>query len=272
MFDNIKHFLSNRINAALVGALALILIGASFGVYKVLSKPAAALPEEVIELGFDPEGPYAILEPRKDGYAVGLNMLRVASYKAFSYQLVYSSLGTTAGEAYSEGPIDRAAGALDTYIELNNKSEFSQELLFGTCSKGDTSSTKHCVFDKNVENGTLTLMIKQEPKKGDKTQKVYRMNTTWTMRQPDIALGKLTSADEHFIYTTKAKAAELSNTGFTLINDITGAPKFPDNKKVLGKVYALNVPAAKTLPAGSVIIETPETPSDGAQIGVYNVS
>jgi len=107
MFDNIKHFLSNRINAALVGALVLILIGASFGVYKVLSKPAAALPEEVIELGFDPEGPYAILEPRKDGYAVNLNMFRVASYKAFSYQLVYSSLGTTAGEEYSEGPIDR---------------------------------------------------------------------------------------------------------------------------------------------------------------------
>jgi hypothetical protein len=85
-------------------------------------------------------------------------------------------------------------------------------------------------------------------------------------------LGKLTSADEHLIYTTKAKASELSNTGFTIINDITGAPKMPENKKVLGKVYALNVPAAKTLPAGGLIIETPETPSADAQIGIYNVS
>lgn len=257
----IKIFLSNRINLALVVALSLIVVGVGFAASIFLAKPATPAVYQEEELTFQADGPYAILQPRRDGNALILNFRRVSSYDSFAYEIVYESEG-----------IDRGAGSLDTFVELkdelgssaNKKSEYSQEILFGTCSKGDTFSTLHCVFDKNVENGTLTLRIKD-----NKNAKIYKMVTQWHLQKPDVALGKITSADEHFVYTTKAGKDELTIAGFTMVNDITAVPKLPDGKTVMGKVYAFNLPDARIFPKGDVLLEIADTPPANAKIGRY---
>lgn len=250
----LRNFFSNRVNVILTVVLLVILIGVGGLSYKFLSKSPTPKAFEEVELQFDPEGPYAILEPRRDGNAIVLNFRRVASYDAFSYEIVYESEG-----------IDRGAGSLDTYIELKDKkSEYSQEILFGTCSKGDTFSTLHCVFDKNVENGTLSLNIRDS-----KNGKIYKMVARWHLQKPDVALGVITSADGNFTYKSEAKKDELSLVGYTLVNELTGVPKLPDGKRVFGKVYALNIPTARNLPKGIVSMETAENPLSSAKVYRY---
>lgn len=271
--NQIKKFLSNKINLGLVIALILILGGISFVVNKLFAVNPADLPTEEIDLSFDAEGPYAILEPRRDGNAIILNVFRVAAYESINYELAYQSAGSTADEGI--GTVDRGVqGTIQAKDEQDSstrkKSEYKQEILFGTCSKSDTFATAHCVFDKNVENGTLILNIKKPYKKGDKTNIVYKMVTAWHLQNPDVALGVVTSADNHFQYRSKASEDELSIVGFTMINDLTGAPKLPQGKKVSGKVYAMNLPTAKTFPQGEVTIELIDNAPGGVQIGRYN--
>src|SRR3989344_4365939 len=145
-------------------------------------------------------------------------------------------------------------GTIDT---KSKKGEYEQEILFGTCSKNV------CKYDKGVENGTLTLHIR----KGDNA---YKMITQWHLQQPEVALGILTSGDEHFIYTMNAKGAELALVGYSIVNDLTGLPKLPDNTQVIGKVYSLNVPLAKELSGGVVTIELPESPAQGSKIARFD--
>lgn len=262
----LKKFFSNKLNAVLVIVLLVILGGIGFAAAKFLQVNPDDLPIEEVDLSFDPEGPYAILEPRRDGNAINLNIYRTSSYTSINYELAYQSAGSTADEGI--GLVDR--GVQGTIEAKDKKSEYRQEILFGTCSKGDTSSTLHCVFDKNVENGTLILKIKKPYQKGDKTQLVYKMVTGWHLQKPDVALGIITSADNHFQYKTSALEDELSIIGFSMVNDLTGAPKLPQGKKVLGKVYAMNLPTAKAFPKGSLTIELIENPPAQAQIGRYN--
>ena len=83
-------------------------------------------PIEEIELNFDPEGPYALLVPRRDGNAMNVVIKRVSSYDSFSYQITYTD----------EEGIDRGAGDPNTWIKVEKaKSEFDQLILFGTCSQ-----------------------------------------------------------------------------------------------------------------------------------------
>lgn len=252
-----KYFsldLSKRLNIILVGVLILI-IGGSVLIYnKFFVKHYAATVNEV-DLPFDPQGPYALLYPRRDGDALVLNIKRVSDYDGISYDLEYQSQG-----------IDRGVhGDIKKLDDNNKKSEYTQEILFGTCSQGFTTGTAHCVFDKGVENGTLTLHIR----KGDNG---YRMITTWHFQQPDVALGIITSGDNHFTYKTSASREELALVGYTIINDLSGAPKLPENKSVVGKVYALNVPTAKTLPPGQVSVELAARAPTGSQIASYDDS
>lgn len=257
--DKLTLLLRNRTNLVLIGVLVLI-VGASLIAIPQLTKnniQKQTILEE-IDLTFDPEGPYAQLLPRRDGNALILNIKRVSAYDAINYELAYQSKIDE-----SEEPIDRGVtGSVDT---KSKKSEYSQEILFGTCSKGDTFSTRHCVFDKNVENGTLTLKIQKD-------NKVYKMTTGWHLQKPDISLGEIVSADTHFIYKTQGSRSELANTAFTIVNDLSSAPKLPENKQVFGKVYSFNVPATKSFPKGKVSIETAEKPSNSAKIGFYNES
>lgn len=264
--NQLKKFFSNKFNLGLVIVLILILGGIGFAVSKFFAVNPADLPTEEIDLSFNPESPYAILEPRRDGNAINLNIFRVAAYESINYELAYQSSGSTADEGI--GSVDR--GVQGTIESKDKKSEYKQEILFGTCSKGDTFSPLHCVFDKNVENGTLILNIKKPYKKGDKTNVIYKMVTSWHLQKPDVALGIITSADNHFQYKTKASEDELSIVGFTIVNDVTGAPKLPQGKKVLGKAYAMNLPTAKTFPPGELTVELIDNPSSGAQIGRYN--
>lgn len=248
---NVMNYIkSNKITVGLIGAILVVLIGGFFVFQKLTASKTVEAPLQEVDLPFDPEGPYAILEPRRDGNALILHINRVSSYDAISYEITYQSDG-----------IDRGVqGTLDT---KNKKNEYTQEILFGTCSKGDTFSTLHCVFDKGVENGTLTLRIQKD-------RIAYKMNTTWHLQKPDVSLGVITSADNHLTYKTTASRAELSNVGFTIVNDLSGAPKLPEGKKVLGKVYAFNIPIAKTFPKGDVTIELAETPPTNAKIARFD--
>lgn len=244
----------------ILALIGLVFVGGVFA-QKMFSKPPIIVEEEV-DMPFDPEGPFALLVPRRDGNALILNIKRVSSYDNISYELAYQSDG-----------IDR--GVQGTLNTKDRSSEYTQEILFGTCSKGDTFSTLHCVFDKNVENGTLTLRIKGTPEKtANKTkllQKVYKMTTTWHLQKPDVALGKLNSGDGHFAYSLGRNITrqELGVVGFSIINDLSAVPKIPDGNTILGKVYALNVPTAKRLKEGDVLIELAEKPTDGAKIAQF---
>lgn len=243
------RLLANRLTSLLVVVVALLVVGSGLLLQNFIVK---SIPLEEIELQFDPEGPYALLIPRRDGNAINLNVRRVASYESFSYELVYQAEG-----------IDRGAGDPKTFIDLKNKSEFNQEILFGTCSQGFTADPAHCVFDKGVENGTLTLRFK-------KSNKLFKMLIAWHLQKPDVALGKITSADEHFIYTTQALREELVLTGFTMVTELTAVPKLPTDKQVVGKVYALNIPPAKTLPKGEALMELSDDPPAGAQLARWD--
>lgn len=228
-------------------------------------------PQEELDLIFDAEGPYALLYPRRDGNALVLNLKRTGSYDSISYELAYTSeaeeIAVEGGklkknpederELESLGVIDRGAkGTIDT---KDKKGEYEQEILFGTCSKNV------CKYDKGVENGTLTLHIK-------KGNKAYRMVTLWHLQKPDVALGVLTSGDGHLVYKVDAEREQLSNIGFTIINDLTGVPKLPSGRSVSGKVYSLNAPIAKDVPGGNVSLELAENPPEGAKFFRFNES
>lgn len=259
--DKLKSlFLAHKITFVLVLLLVLTGAGGAVAFQKFTAKPSG--PVEEADLSFDPEGPYAALFPRRDGNALILNLKRTSSYDSISYELAYTSnpdetvvKGTKISEdeegGTASGAIDRGVvGNIDT---KEKKGEYEQEILFGTCSKNV------CKYDKGVENGTLTLHIR----KGDKA---YRMVTQWHLQQPDVALGSLTSGDGHLVYKVDGERETLSNIGFSIINDLTGVPKLPSGKSVLGKVYSLNVPVAKDLTGGSVSLELAENPPPGVKI------
>lgn len=238
----------------LILILALILaVGISALVYSKVFSGRIKGPVPEVDLPFDPEGPYALLFPRKDGNALILDIKRVSSYDGISYDLEYQSQG-----------IDRGVhGDIKKTADSNKKSEYTQEILFGTCSQGFTSGSAHCVFDKGVENGTLTLHIIQG-------NKGYRMITTWHLQQPDLSLGIITSGDSHFKYQTSASHEDLTNVGFSIVNDLSGAPKIANDKKFFGKVYGFSVPQAKTFPKGQVAIELENTPPQEAKIARFD--
>lgn len=242
----------------LIGGLLLLLFGGYF-LFQNLTN--SGTPGEEVDLAFDAEGPYAILSPRRDGNALVLTVKRTSSYDSISYDLAYtSSVDETivTGRKISEDGEEGASGSIDrgvsgTINTEDKKGEYEQEVLFGTCSKNV------CKYDQGVENGTLTLHIK-------KGKKAYRMITQWHLQKPDVALGNLTSGDGHLVYKLNVDRQTLANIGFSIINDLTGVPKLPGGKIVSGKVYSLNVPLAKELPAGDVSLELAENPGDGAKL------
>ncbi len=263
--ENITAWIkSHKITVMLAAGFLILGILGWFAAVQLTGKPT--VPVEEVGLTFDSEGPYAILSPRRDGNAVILNLKRTSSYDAISYELAYTSKVdeiivkgnkiSEDGEGQSKaGTIDR--GVVGTIDAKEKKGEYEQEILFGTCSKNV------CKYDKGVENGTLTLHIK-------KGNNVYKMNTQWHLQQPDVALGLLSSGDGHLIYKVDADRAALSNVGFSIINDLTGLPKLPSGKSILGKVYSLNIPLAKDLPGGAITIELAENPTSDAKIYRYN--
>ncbi len=263
--DKLKSLFTAHRTLSLILALVVLGILGYLGVQKIIAKPEG--PVEEIDLAFDAEGPYAQLFPRRDGNALVLNLKRTGSYDSITYELAYTSnpdetvvKGTKidledSGDSGSSGAIDR--GVVGTIDTKEKKGEYEQEILFGSCSKNV------CKYDKGVENGTLTLHIK----KGDKA---YRMSTQWHLQQPDVALGSLTSGDGHLVYKVDADRQALSNVGFTIAADLTGLPKLPSGKQVLGKVYSLNTPIAKELSKGEVSLELAEDPEEGSKLYRYN--
>lgn len=238
----------NRLTAGLMAVILLVMIGGGVLAKNYLAAKKTQLTVDLpeVDLIFEADGPYALLSPRRDGNALILNIKRVASYDAISYELAYTADG-----------IDRGVmGNVDT---SQKKGQYEQEILFGTCSKNV------CKYDTGVENGTLTLHIKKD-------DQPYRMLIQWHMQQPDLALGKLYSGDNHFRYAVAIAPAELSAIGFTIINELTGVPKLPDSKQIVGKVYAVNTPLAKLLPAGAVTIELADAPTADSSIFRYDDS
>ncbi len=235
-------YAKNKITLSLLLAVLLIFFG-GFSFFQKFSGSSSQVVEEN-EISFDAEGPYAVLIPRRDGNALILSLKRTSSYDTISYELAYNAEG-----------IDRGVvGSIDTKVK---KGEYEQEILLGTCSKNV------CKYDKDVENGTLTLHIK-------KGARALKMITQWHLQRPDVALGVLSSGDGHFKYFVKADRSELALTGYTIINDLTGLPKLPEGREVLGKVYSLNVPLAKELKGGQVSIELAENPPADAKLARFS--
>ncbi len=261
-----KTFLQHKFTAFLIIGVLILVGGAYLAYAKFFPLPKIEEIVEEHELNFDPEGIYALVVPRRDGNAINLNVKRVSQYQNFSYLITYSD----------EKGIDRGAGDLNTWIPIQkNQTEFSQEILLGTCSQGYTSGTAHCVFDKGVENGTLELHFKNTEKINSRLNraKVYKLIVPWHLQKPDIALGVLISPDSHFQYKVSDNSLDnLSIVGFSVINDLSGLPKLPNGKQVFGKVYVLNVPTAKVLSQGNISLEEVSEPPKNAKISYYQES
>jgi hypothetical protein len=270
--DQIVEFLKRNLIAVLIVGVVLF-AGASFGLYQLFATEKCVVTEEETDLIFDPEGVYALLLPRKDGNALNLNIKRTAKYKAINYELAYRADSDTVAnneslvEGEGDAGIDRGVVG-DIQIDPTGEKlqpEYNQEILFGTCSKNV------CKYDKGVENGTLTIHLTNNC--GNK----QRVTTSWKIQNLDVEGGKVSSGDEHFRYEVASDSAktaeenreELVRVGYSLVNEVTGAPKLPNGRSVFEKVYAVNVPEAKTLPKGSVRIETAENPPADAKIAVY---
>lgn len=256
--------LKNKVTLIIVAVLLLLFLVGSSLISKFSTKPVSDEPVEEVDLSFDAEGPYALLYPRKDGNALVMDLKRTASYDSITYELAYTSSSDETivtgnksedGDAPSSGSIDR--GVVGEINTRDKKGEYEQEILFGTCSKNV------CKYDKGVENGTLTLHIK-------KGNEAYRMQTQWHLQKPDVALGVLTSGDSHFTFKMDGDRTSLILIDYTIINDLTGAPKLPSGKVVSGKVYSLNVPITKEMKTGTVTIELAENPSSDAKIFRYD--
>ncbi|MDO8638900.1 MAG: hypothetical protein Q7R43_04960 [Candidatus Daviesbacteria bacterium] len=239
-----KKIIENKVTIILVLA-AILVLGGGFLLFQRFSSSNMEAPVEEVDISFDSLGPYALLFPRRDGNALVLNIKRTGSYDQIKYELSYNSEG-----------IDRGAqGEINT---KEKKGEYEQEILFGSCSTGGK-----CVFDKGVENGTLTLHIR-------KGKEAYRVITQWHLQKPDVALGVLTSGDNHFSYNIDPKSADLSLTMFSITNDLSGIPKLPEGKQVLGKVYSVNSPVAKALPEGKATVEMADNIPADAKIARFD--
>lgn len=269
--DKIKLFLTAHKITVALGVVLLVLAFSGYSFFKNMNASNIEVPE--VDLPFDAEGPYAILYPRHDGNALVLSITRTASYDAISYEIAYTSLPedatlTTAGKKVSPAPKtnegDSIGGVVDRGVKgdidtKDKKGEYEQEILFGTCSRNI------CKYDKGVENGTLTLHIK-------KGNKAFRMTTQWHLQKPDMALGLLTSGDGHLSYKLDGDKAVLTRLDYSIVNDLTGLPKLPGGKEVLGKVYSLNIPIAKVLPSGIITFELADNPPADAKLNRFDTS
>lgn len=249
LLNNFKTFFQKNKITITLSFVIILLVVTGFFIYQRFTRQEEVLLEDIV-LNFDPEGPYTILTPRRDGNALIINIRRIASFGSFAYALTY----------IDKQGIDRGAGSEESWIDIKDKkSDYEQEILFGTCSKNV------CKYDEGVENGTLILRIR-------KGRQPYRMLTQWHLQRPDLALGELTSGDGHFKYKIDATREELALVGFTIINDLTGVPKLSEKRKVFGKVYSLNVQLAKELMSGQVTIELAEQPPADAKVARYDES
>lgn len=239
------NLINNRLNVILIGVVLALFLGGFFVYQKVFVQSSVEQPVNEVDITFDPQGPYALIYPRRDGNALVLNIKRTGSYDQIKYELSYNSEGVDRG----------AQGDINT---KEKKGEYEQEILFGSCSTGGK-----CVYDKNVENGTLILHIR-------KGKEAYRMVSQWHLQKPDVSLGLLTSGDSHMTYKIDQASPDLSLVQYSITNELSGVPKLSDGKSVIGKVYAVNVPTAKSLPGGKVIVELADNPPAGAKIARFD--
>lgn len=260
--DKLKNLFLGRKKIIILTLILIVL--ASLGIQKITAKPTG--PTEEVNLAFDAEGPYALLFPRRDGNALVLNLKRTSSYDSITYELAYTSnpdeTVMTGSKILGDGDNQQVTGSIDrgvmgTINTEEKKGEYEQEILFGTCSKNV------CKYDKGVENGTLTLHIRKD-------KQAFRMITQWHLQKPDVALGSLTSGDNHLIYKVDGDRQVLSNIGYSIVNDLTGAPKLPAGKSVLGKVYGLNASVAKQVGSGSVSFELAENPPTNSKLYLFD--
>lgn len=245
--NSLKKFFSNKTNSIIVAA-AIVVLSVAFISYQKLVVARSNLSlnsNQEIDLTFDPEGAYVLLFPRKDGNAMTVDLERTTAYDAIAYELTYNSDG-----------IDRGVvGNIDT---RSRSSSYNQEILFGTCSKNV------CAYDKDVESGTLVLHLK-------KNGQAYRMITQWHIQNLLLVKGVLTSGDDHFSYKIDPKAPSLNLINYSIVNDLSGAPKLPNGKTVVGKVYAVDSPATMTLPQGEISIELADKPGPSAKVYHYDL-
>ncbi len=135
----------------IVGISILIVIGGVILFTRSSSKPTPKtadtnVPEDVLPTADPSINVDAKLQP--DGHTVILTIKNIASdISSIEYEFSY-----TTGAGLPKGDLSGHP------IDLNGKSEFSREILLGTCSRGK------CVYDEGVK--TVSLVVKFNGSKG----------------------------------------------------------------------------------------------------------
>src|SRR5579884_1054658 len=93
-FSNLDS--SQKTNIGLIAGLVLVILLSVFVYNKFFVKHING-PIQEVDLPFTPDGPYALLYPRRDGHALILDITRVGEYDAISYDLEYESDGIDRG-------------------------------------------------------------------------------------------------------------------------------------------------------------------------------
>ena len=142
--------------------------------------------------------PYVSLTPSVDGHTLSLGVLFPEGASSLDYKLIYLADGLQQGVS-------------GTSITPSEGERFaSQDLLLGTCSKGV------CKYDKNVEEGELSIEMEYEKEYGEFT-------AHFRYYQPKVE--SLSSTDGNLIFKPQTPLA-----GYSIVMETVGLPE-----KVQGK-------------------------------------
>lgn len=211
----------------------LILIGVAIGLGIVLGgfwfflsltrvpaqKEESKEKEVLRELKVD-ERPYINLTPRKDGHELTLAIAKIPSgVNTIEYELGYKNK-------------DNVQQGATGQINITSPS-VERKILLGTCSSG------RCRYDEGVEQGTLSLRLRDEDGK-----LVTKLTTGFTLSQ---GVGKLSSSDGKLIFS-----GNLVKSDFYVIVGTFGFPgKLSGN--VAGEPYGIFT-SGKTAISGTVTL------------------
>lgn len=182
------------------------------GVFIIVSKPftKAEKSQETIEITRNKPAtsdlPYVTLIPRKDGNAFNLNIKRISQNSNIEYEITYLT-----GENVEQGIVGQVAG----------ESDYTKEHLFGTCS------TKVCKYDKGVEFGQYSGIVKDETNE-------YETKFDFHLQNLGILGGTLSLKDESAVLELPKGA--LSSSQYIICHSTDGLPVSIKDKLIAGPV------------------------------------
>ncbi|HKZ35034.1 MAG TPA: hypothetical protein VJ179_04175 [Patescibacteria group bacterium] len=171
----------------------LVIIGLVVVIAKGRTKNEPQVPQEKkkSEIPLD-KRPYLSLTPSSDGHTLTLGVLFPEGVSSFDYKLFYLTDGIQQG--WSNTVVKPKTG----------ERLVLEDLLLGTCSK------MVCKYDKNVEEGEITIEMEYEKEFGE-------FSTRFRLYQPKTDL--LSSADGNFLFRPKTRTS-----GYTVVTETIGLP------------------------------------------------